>query len=715
MTTLNEKIIDGDLKVKGVVTVGENPTPDQELVTREFVLSSTYKDAVRVATTANITLSGLQTIDGISVIADDRVLVKNQSTGSENGIYIVSSGSWTRATDFDTSEKVSYGAFVFAEQGTANADSAWILSTDNVVLGTTTLVFTSFGATPDLSVKVSKSGDSMSGNLTLTSSASILADNGLSNLGGTSNRFSTLFMKDNGIINIPTNGRLNIGFNVDPSQLVIHTSGRMSINSSVDNGTHQLQLTGNMFSTDYINSTKWLRLSTSSAITNVSEDGNGDGVSGYAGTNSGSLIYVSGNGGGSFPFLTLGNLILSPRNNFGTSVVITTPVGGVQGHALICFGGTRDVVIGSSTDDTVNKLQVTGTVKFTASTGTATFGSSGLMDRLVILSGSSSASSSFRLGRTSEDAIMAIAGVSGNFSDISVAGDIILRSDTSNLILTVKNGSGHLKFTTGSSDTEKMRLTNSGNLLLGTTTDSGYKLYVKGNGNSYFSVGDTSALVNILEIFSGSASDHVSLRIGRTSQDGTFGVAGISGNFSNISDAGDAILRADFGSLILSSKNASGHIKFSTGSTDTEKMRLTNSGNLLIGTTTDDGSNKLQVLGGTKLTGALEITSTLLVSGVSTLAGLVLNVNTTAKTSNYLLISTDFTVNFDCTSGNLIATLPSAPLNGQVFNIRKQDSSSNQLQLDGNGKNINGAATKETTTQYFNWTVQYNGTEWMIL
>src|SRR5262245_40188698 len=74
-----------------------------------------FKDSVRAATTANITLSGAQTIDGVSAIAGDRVLVKDQTTGSQNGIYVVASGSWTRATDFDTSGEVTAGCVVPVE------------------------------------------------------------------------------------------------------------------------------------------------------------------------------------------------------------------------------------------------------------------------------------------------------------------------------------------------------------------------------------------------------------------------------------------------------------------------------------------------------------------------------------------------------------------------------------------------------------------------
>ncbi|MDQ8022190.1 MAG: phage tail protein [Moraxellaceae bacterium] len=100
------------------------------------------KQSVRVATTAAIALNGLQTIDGIVLAVGDRVLVKNQAAGAENGIYTVAAGAWTRAADADTAIEVTPGLFVPVEQGTANADSLWQLSTDApIVLGTTPLIF----------------------------------------------------------------------------------------------------------------------------------------------------------------------------------------------------------------------------------------------------------------------------------------------------------------------------------------------------------------------------------------------------------------------------------------------------------------------------------------------------------------------------------------------------------------------------------------------
>lgn len=101
------------------------------------------KASVKVATTTNITLSGTQTIDDIAVAVGDRVLVKNQTSASQNGIYIASASAWTRSLDTNTAVEVT-GAFVFVEQGTTNADTAWVQTADNITLGSTNLVWVKF-------------------------------------------------------------------------------------------------------------------------------------------------------------------------------------------------------------------------------------------------------------------------------------------------------------------------------------------------------------------------------------------------------------------------------------------------------------------------------------------------------------------------------------------------------------------------------------------
>ena len=130
------------------------PTTGTDVANKDYVdnalsaalAGTTFKTPVRVATTANITLSGTQTIDGVAVIATDRVLVKNQSTAADNGIYVVAAGAWSRATDADAAAELPGGTVVAVDEGTANNNTMWMLAADVITLGSTAQTWTQFGA-----------------------------------------------------------------------------------------------------------------------------------------------------------------------------------------------------------------------------------------------------------------------------------------------------------------------------------------------------------------------------------------------------------------------------------------------------------------------------------------------------------------------------------------------------------------------------------------
>lgn len=191
--------VGGTLGVTGVATFGNvidmnahkitnlaEPTADSDAATKYYVDAARsgldVKQSVKAATTANITLSGTQVVDGISLAVGDRVLVKDQTTGSQNGIYVVASGAWSRSTDADNtpSGEVTSGMFVFVEQGTVNSDCGFVLTTnDPITLGTTALEFTLFSTSGTLIAGngLSKNGYTLEVNVAAAGGIEIVSDN----------------------------------------------------------------------------------------------------------------------------------------------------------------------------------------------------------------------------------------------------------------------------------------------------------------------------------------------------------------------------------------------------------------------------------------------------------------------------------------------------------------------------------------------------------
>ena len=166
------------------------PTDSAHIATKGYVDSARQgldvKASVRVATTAPINLAtdldAGSVIDGVTLVAGDRVLVKNQSSASENGIYVaVASGAASRSSDAngtpDTGELTS-GTFTFVEAGTVNFDSGFVISTDGTItVGTTGITWTQFSGAGSFEAGdgLSKSGTQVNVNVTANRTA-ITAD-----------------------------------------------------------------------------------------------------------------------------------------------------------------------------------------------------------------------------------------------------------------------------------------------------------------------------------------------------------------------------------------------------------------------------------------------------------------------------------------------------------------------------------------------------------
>jgi phage-related tail fiber protein len=128
-----------------------DPTQAQDAATKAYadalIATGNNKGTVRAASTANVTISnpGTSTFDGVTLSNGDLLLLKDQSTGSQNGLYVFngSGSALTRATNADTSAEVKAGLFVFVSEGTANGNNGYTLVTDDpITLGTTALTFT---------------------------------------------------------------------------------------------------------------------------------------------------------------------------------------------------------------------------------------------------------------------------------------------------------------------------------------------------------------------------------------------------------------------------------------------------------------------------------------------------------------------------------------------------------------------------------------------
>jgi hypothetical protein len=238
--TMSGAIAMGTSKITGV---GE-PTAAQDVATKSYVDTLSQgldaKASCRAATTANITLTGAQTIDGISIVAGDRVLVKDQSAPAGNGIYLCATGSWTRTTDADAWTELP-AAFVFIEVGTVNANNGYVCTVAaGGTLGTTAITWTQFSGAGQITagLGLTKSGNTIDVGTASSSRIVVNADNiDLATTGVSAATYQSLTVDTYGRVTAGTNPTTLAGYNIGNAYTTTQVDTALALKLNLTGGT----------------------------------------------------------------------------------------------------------------------------------------------------------------------------------------------------------------------------------------------------------------------------------------------------------------------------------------------------------------------------------------------------------------------------------------------------------------------------------------------
>ena len=238
--TMSGNIAMGTNKITGLGT----PTADADAVTKSYVDAIAQgidaKASVVAATTTNITLSGTQTIDGVAVIAGDRVLVKDQTTTANNGIYLCAAGSWTRTTDADAWTEL-VAAYTFVEGGTTNGSNGFICTVAaGGTLGTTAITFAQFSGAGQITAGAGmvKSGNTLNVQTASSSRIVVGADEiDLASTGVSAGTYKSVTTDVYGRITAGTNPTTISGFGITDAYTKTEVDTSLSGKLSTSGGT----------------------------------------------------------------------------------------------------------------------------------------------------------------------------------------------------------------------------------------------------------------------------------------------------------------------------------------------------------------------------------------------------------------------------------------------------------------------------------------------
>jgi len=376
-------------------SISTAPSSPTDIVNKQYVdafaAGLSWKQPVLVATTANITLSGLQTIDTISVTSGSRVLVKNQSNQAQNGLYIASSGAWSYATDGSTwNEYVS--AIVFIEQGTQAGQAWYCYVQPGGTLGTTAITWSQFssGAVYYAGTGLTLSGYTFSitpvgtaGTYGSASSVPVFTTNASGQVTSVTNTSISIAPSQ---INatIPNSGLTNSSLTVNGTLISLGGSGAITATAS-----NALTIGTGLSGTSYNGSTPVTVAIANTAVTagsytignfTVNAQGQLTAASNASTTGSGNVVLATS------PTLVTPNLG-TPSTLVGTNITGTASALNIGGNAATATSAT------SATSATNLSGGTTYALPYQSGVGATSFLASGTANQVLITNGSSSAPS----------------------------------------------------------------------------------------------------------------------------------------------------------------------------------------------------------------------------------------------------------------------------------------------------------------------------------
>ena len=417
------------------------------------VAGLSWKQEVAAATTVaggNLSLTGLGAVDGYTPVAGDRILVKNQTNATQNGIYIAAVGAWSRSTDTNAAQEL-LGAAVYVIGGTTQADTGWVQTATGITLGTTNLAFSQFSGS---NTYTAGTGITLTGNtFSITAPVSIA-------LGGT------------GLTTTPTNGQIDIGngtgftrttLTAGTGVSVTNAAGSITLaNTGVTSFTSNTGLSANVTATGAVTVTNTGVLSVAGTANQVLVNG----TSGAATTGALTLTLpqnIATTSSPTFANITDSALTANGMMYAGASGILASTAAATNGQILIgSTGGTP--VLGTITGTagqigvtnaagsiTLTNLGVTSNVAGTGisvsgATGAVTIANTGVLSLTagtgISVSGSTGAITVSNTGVTSVAlALPSIFTVSG--SPVTTTGTLTatLASQTANTVFAAPNGS----------------------------------------------------------------------------------------------------------------------------------------------------------------------------------------------------------------------------------------------------------------------------------